>query len=310
MNETLKQSLEEFLFLQELLAKLILFLPKLIASFLVLILFYFLYRLIKFVLNRSLKKADISISVIHLITKILKYTFFGLAFILVADQIGIKIITLVSTLGVAGIALGLAAQQTLANFISGIIILVSKPFREKDYVELEGTFGKVEKISLRSTTLLTLDNLLVDIPNQKIIESKIINHTHNKHIRLRIGVGIAYKEHIPTAQKVLLDLVNGDDRFLTKPAPEVVVTEIADSSINLEVMVWLKDSRKEIPISYDLRQKVKLALDKADIQIPFPHRQIFIDDINVESLTEIVKQKNESFKNFIDDNRIILFCRR
>ena len=116
-------------------------------------------------------------------------------------------------------------QQTLANFISGIIILVSKPFREKDYVELEGEFGKVQHISLRSTTLLTLDGLLVDIPNQKIVESKIVNHTHTKHIRLRIAVGIAYKEHIPDAQRVLLNIIKGDNRILTKPAPEVVVDE-------------------------------------------------------------------------------------
>lgn len=293
MNETLKQSLEEFLFLQDVLAKLILFLPKLIAGILVLIVFYLFYRLIRFIINRSLKRADISISVIHLIIKTVKYTCLGLAFILVADQIGIKIITLVSTLGIAGIALGLAAQQTLANFISGIIILINKPFREKDYVELEGAFGMVDKISLRSTTLLTLDNLLVDIPNQKIVESKIINHTHNRHIRLRIGVGIAYKEYIPTAQKVLLELVKDDDRFLKNPAPEVVVTEIADSSINLDFMVWIKDSRQEVPISYELREKIKLALDEAKIQIPFPHRQIFIDDINVESLKEIINQRNE-----------------
>ena len=301
MNETLKQSLKEFLFLQEVLAKLlsqlILFLPKLIAGIFVLIVFYLLYRLIRFILNRSMRKADISVSVIHLITKVVKYVCLGLAFILVADQIGIKIITLVSTLGVAGIALGLAAQQTLANFISGIIILVSKPFREKDYVELEGEFGMVQKISLRSTTLLTLDNLTVDIPNQKIVESKIINHTFNRHIRLRIGVGIAYKEYIPSAQKVLLDIVKDDDRILGKPAPEVVVTEIADSSINLDLMVWIKDSSQERPIGYDLRQKVKLALDEAKIQIPFPHRQIFIDDVNVESLKELVKHNNESKAN-------------
>ena len=298
MNETLKQSLKEFVVLQDVLAnllsQLVLFLPKLIAGFLVLIVFYLFYRLIKIIINRSLKKADISESVIHLIIKVIKYCCLGLAFILVADQIGIKVITLVSTLGVAGIALGLAAQQTMANFISGIIILVSKPFQEKDFVELEDTYGRVQKISLRSTTLLTLDHLLVDIPNQKIIESKIINHTYNKHIRLRIGVGIAYKEYIPTAQKVLLDLVKNDDRLLKKPEPEVVVTEIANSSINLEVMVWLKDSHKEVPIGYDLRQKVKLALDKANIEIPFPHHQIFIDDINVDSLKEIVKHNDEN----------------
>jgi len=263
MIETIKKSIKEFQVLQDALAaiisQLILFLPKLIAAFFALIIFWILYRIVKFLLNRYLKKVDISSSLIHLINKILKYFSVGLALLFIADQLKIKVVTLISTLGIAGVAIGLAAHQTFANFISGIIIIISKPFKEKDYVELEGEFGKVEHISLRSTTLLTLDNLLVDIPNQKIIESKIINHTHNRHIRLRIGVGIAYKEYIPAAQEVLLKLVKNDDRFLTKPAPEVVVTEIADSSINLEVMVWLKDSRQEVPIGYDLREKVKIA---------------------------------------------------
>jgi len=228
MFESIKKSLQDALDVQEILTTLLLYLPKLIAGFIILILFYLLYRVVRFVLVRTFRNSQVSESVTHLVVKVVKYVFLGLAFILVADQIGIRIVAIISTLGVAGIALGLAAQQTLANLISGIIILVGKPFKENDYVELEGIFGLVRKISLRSTTLLTLDNLLVDIPNQKIIESKIVNHTHNRHIRLRIGVGIAYKEYIPDAQKVILELVKNDDRFLEKPAPEVVVDAIAD----------------------------------------------------------------------------------
>ena len=291
MFESIKKSLEESLNVQELLTTLFLYLPKLIAGIIILILFYFLYRIVRFVLVRTFKKSEVSESVVHLIVKVIKYSILGLAFILVADQIGIRIVAIISTLGVAGIALGLAAQQTLANFISGIIILVSKPFQEKDYVELEETFGRVKKISLRSTTLLTLDNFLVDIPNHKIVESKIVNHTHNKNIRLRIGVGIAYKEYIPDAQRVLLDIIKNDDRFLDKPAPEVVVVDIADSSINLELMVWLKDSRQEVPIDFEIRQKVKLALDKAGIEIPFPHQQLFIESVPVDELKEIASSK-------------------
>jgi len=291
MFESIRESLKQALDVQELLTTLLLYLPKLIAGFIILILFYFFYRVVRFVLVRTFNRSEVSESVTHLVVKVVKYTFFGLAFILVADQIGIRIVAIISTLGVAGIALGLAAQQTLANFISGIIILVGKPFKERDYVELEGTFGRVKKITLRSTTLLTLDNLLVDIPNQKIVESKIINHTHNRHIRLRIGVGIAYKEFIPDAQKVLLGLVKNDERFLEKPAPEVVVDEIADSSINLELMVWIKDSRQEVPISYELRQKVKMALDKAGIEIPFPHQQLFVEAVPVDELKEVARAK-------------------
>lgn len=289
MYESIRESLKQAIDVQELLTTLLLYLPKLIAGIIILILFYFFYRVVRFVLVRTFNRSEVSESVTHLVVKVVKYLLLGLAFILVADQIGIRIVAIISTLGVAGIALGLAAQQTLANFISGIIILVGKPFKERDYVELEGTFGRVNKITLRSTTLLTLDNLLVDIPNQKIVESKVINHTHNRHIRLRIGVGIAYKEFIPDAQKVLLELVKNDERFLDKPVPEVVVVAIADSSINLELMVWIKDSRQEVPISYELRQKVKMALDKAGIEIPFPHQQLFVESVPVDELKEVAR---------------------
>jgi small conductance mechanosensitive channel len=296
MLETLKKSVQELQFLQtlvhDLLSQSIMFLPKIIASIFMLVVFWIFYRILKYVSVKWLKSADVSASLIHLITKIIKYFCLCLALIVVADQLGIKIIALISTLGVAGIALGLAAQQTLANFISGIIILISKPFRENDFVELEGEFGLVEKITLRSTTILTTDNLLIDIPNQKIVESKIINHTHTKHIRLRIKVGIAYKENISDAQHVLLSTVKDDKRFLTKPAPDVVVTELADSSVNLELLVWIKDSRQEMPISYDLRKKVKQALDAAHIEIPFPYRQVIIEDINTTSLKELMHDKN------------------
>lgn len=292
MIAALKQTIDTFqdiLDVKTLLVQLLLYLPKLLAGVLILFVFYGIYRFFRFFLVRKFKKQEISDSVAHLVVKVMRMVLLSLAFVLVADQIGIKIIALISTLGVAGIALGLAAQQTLANFISGIILLMSKPFREGDLVELEGTFGRVKEISLRSTALLTLDNLLVDIPNQKIIESKIINHTYNKNVRIRIGVGIAYKEFIPDAQRVLLELVKNDDRFLEKPAPAVIVDEIADSSINLSLMVWINDSQKALPISHELRQKVKMALDKAGIEIPFPHQQLFIESIPVNEFKEALR---------------------
>ncbi len=289
--KTIIEELKDFLDVRSLLVEIILYLPKLIAGAIILFMFYFIYRVIRFFLVRKFKKLEVSESVTRLIVKVIKFTTLGLAIILVADQIGIKIIALISTLGVAGIALGLAAQQTLANFISGIILLVSKPFREGDMVELEDTFGKVKEISLRSTAIMTLNNILVDIPNQKIVESKIINHTYNQHIRIAVTVGIAYKEYIPDAQRVLLELVKNDERFLENPASGVVVEEIADSSINLKLLVWIRDSSQEVALTYELRQKIKLALDKAGIEIPFPHRQLFVESLPVNDLKMISRSE-------------------
>jgi small conductance mechanosensitive channel len=265
--------------------------PNLIVGILVFLFFWVLFRFLRFLIIRGLKKTHLSKTIIDLLIKSLKYFMFTVAFLMMANQWGIQILPLLSTFGVAGIAIGLAAQQSIGNIISGITILMSRPFKEGDWIELDGVFGKVIQITLRSTHLLTTDNLLVDYPNQKLLESKIINHTFNEHIRLRIQVGIAYKESISAAQEVLLSIIKDDDRFLTDPAPRVVVTAIADSSIDLELQVWLNNATDEILMGYELRKKAKLALDEAHIEMPFPHRQIFIENIQAKGIEKFLKKK-------------------
>lgn len=251
--------------------------PRLFAGFLIFIIFWLLFRSLRYVLKQTLHHAKLSLTIIELLTKILKYFIFSLAILMMANQWGIEIVPLLSTLGVIGIAVGLAAQQTLANLISGIVILISRPFVEGDWIEVENVFGRVLKISLRSTHLITRDNLLVDYPNRIIVETKIINHSFLETIRIRVPVGIAYKEYIPTAQQVILDVLKDDPRFLASPAPQVVVTELAESSTNLELRAWINNTADELPLTDELRLKIKLALDAAGIEIPFPHRQIFIE---------------------------------
>jgi len=251
--------------------------PRLITGFLILFIFWLIFRSLRYLLKQTLQHAKLSLTIIELLTKILKYFIFSLAILMMANQWGIEIVPLLSTLGVIGIAVGLAAQQTLANLISGIVILISRPFVEGDWIEVENVFGRVLKISLRSTHLITRDNLLVDYPNRIIVETKIVNHSCQETIRIRVPAGIAYKEYIPAAQQVILDVVRDDPRFLTSPAPEVVVTELAESSTNLELRVWIKNTADELPLTDELRLKIKLALDAAGIEIPFPHRQIFIE---------------------------------
>jgi small conductance mechanosensitive channel len=258
--------------------------PRLISGFLIFFAFWLIYRSLRYVLVRGLQRAKLSLTIIELLTKVLKYFIFSLAVLMMANQWGIEIVPLLSTLGVMGIAVGLAAQQTLANLISGIVILISRPFQEGDWIQVEDVFGRVLKISLRSTHLITKDNLLVDYPNRIIVETKIINHTYNEIIRLRVGVGIAYKEYIPAAQQVILGVLKDDPRFLLTPAPEVVVTEIAESSINLELHAWINNPHDEIPMGDEIRLKIKLALDEAGIEIPFPHQQLFIEKFPTQAL--------------------------
>jgi small conductance mechanosensitive channel len=272
-----------FLDVTQLFTRVLLYLPNLIAASVILALAYLFYRVARYFILRTFKRSGVGKSVSIAIVKILRLIFMGTGLVVAADQMGIKVVTLISTLGVAGIAIGLAAQQTISNMIAGIIILVDRPFKEGDFVELDDVYGQVESITMRSTLLRTLDNTTVDLPNHKIIESKIVNHSKYPAVRVRIPFGIAYKEFIPKAQEVILKIVEEMPKILKNPAPEVNVTNIGESSIDMELMVWISNPSIEIPIGYELRKKIKLALDEAGIEIPFPHRQIFVEKINLDA---------------------------
>ena len=156
MIETLKEIQKVFnIDYSPLFNEFIRWIPRLFSGIIVLFIFWLIYRSVRYVLVRGLKRAKLSLTIIDLLTKVLKYLIFSIAILMMANQWGIEIVPLLSTLGVVGIAVGLAAQQTVANIISGIVILVSRPFQEGDWIEVEDTFGRVMKISLRSTHLLT-----------------------------------------------------------------------------------------------------------------------------------------------------------
>jgi small conductance mechanosensitive channel len=202
--------------------------------------------------------------------------------ILALDQLGFNVTSLLAGLGVAGLALGFAAKDTLANFIAGMTILWDRPFRVGDRVEADGEFGQVKKITLRSTRIHTNDNRVVIIPNQNIVNNKIINHTMQASLRKVIVFGIAYEADIGRAREVVIGLLRGDDRVRERPPPEVVVTELADSSVNMALRFWLKNPHLEVPLEFEYLEKVKLALDGAGIRIPYPHVTL-----RVEAMPEV-----------------------
>ncbi len=278
--DQLKQALG-FLDIMQLFTKLLLYLPNLIAAAVIILMGYFFYLVARYFILRAFKRSGVGESVSNVVIKTIRLLFLGTAIVMALNQMQIKVITLISTLGVVGIALGLAAQQTISNMIAGVIILIDHPFKEGDFVELDGTYGRVEKITMRSTLLRTLDNTKVDLPNHKIIESRIINHSNYPFLRVRIPFGIAYKEFIPKAQEVVLKNVEEMPQILKNPEPEVNVTNIGESSIDMELMIWIDNPSIEIPLGYELRKRIKMVLDKAGIEIPFPHRQIFVEKFDL-----------------------------
>lgn len=215
----------------------------------------------------------------NLLESLAKYVILGFGLILALDQLGFNVTSLLAGLGVAGLALGFAAKDTLANFIAGVTILWDRPFRVGDRVEADGEFGQVKKITLRSTRIHTADNQVVIIPNQNIVNNKIINHTMQASLRMVIAFGIDYEADIQEARQVVLGLLGGDDRLRERPAPEVVVTALADSSVGMELRFWLKNPHLEAPLESEYLEKVKTALDAAGIRIPYPNVSVRVEQI-------------------------------
>ena len=250
-------------------------LPALIVA----VLFYLLYRILASVLRRTLTRAKrVDRGVQQLITRSLRLVVTSFAVITVLETLGLNVTVLVAGLGVAGLALGFAAQDTIQNFIAGVTILFDRPFRVGDNIELQDTFGTVDEITLRSTRIRTLNNEVAILPNAMVITEKIINHTKNRMLRVIVPFGIAYKESPEAARQVVLGLTEGDKRLHPDHASQAVVLELGDSSVNMELRLFLKDPRLEVPVRLEYQEKVFNALKAAGIEIPFPHLQLFIDE--------------------------------
>lgn len=202
-----------------------------------------------------------------------------LLFIAVADMIGVATTSFVAIIGAAGLAIGLALQGTLANFAGGVLILIFKPYKIGDLVESQGVVGVVKAIQIFNTVLLTPDNKTVIMPNGAVMNNHITNFTADGKIRVDLSVGISYSADIKKAKDVLEAALAADPRVLKSPAPTVAVAELGDSSVNLAVRPWC-DPAVYWDVYFDTLENCKIALDKDEISIPFPQRDVHIYNHN------------------------------
>ena len=255
------------------------FAGKLVIAIIVLMVFVAAYRLVRAGMRTVFQRAKIEEDAAGLILVTAKFLILGFGTIVALDQVGFNVTGLLAGLGVAGLALGFAAKDTLANFIAGATILWDRPFRVGDRVEIDGEFGQVKRITLRSTRIHTNQNRVVIIPNQNVVINKIVNHTMQASLRLDVPFGIAYKEDVEAARRVVLALTEGDDRLRQRPPPEVVVSELGDSAVLCQLRFWLKNPHQEVPLELEYLERIKRALDEAGISIPFPHLSLFVEKL-------------------------------
>ncbi|MCF8088899.1 MAG: mechanosensitive ion channel [Desulfotignum sp.] len=253
------------------------YLPKIISALILLVFFWLANKIVQKVLQRTLNKMIIEKQATNLLLRTVRVGIYVFACLTVADQLQINIKSLLAGVGVVGLAVSFGAKDTIANIISGVVIIIDKPFREDDWISMGSMHATVSEIRLRTTVLTTFDNETVVIPNQQMSQERIVNYTISPKIRVKVPVGIAYKEDISHAKNIILDTVEGDKRILPSPAPAVVVTGLADSSVNLQLRFWIENPTERYSFMWEYTEKCKKALDDAGVEIPFPHLQLFVE---------------------------------
>lgn len=233
-------------------------------------------------LRKTMSRYQLEPSMRQLVENLFAVLTVTFASVTLLSQFGFDVVSIVAGLGIVGIAVGFAAQSTLSNFIAGITLLIERPFRIGDWVTINGQDGRVMKIALRTTWLRTRDNIFTMIPNDNVASSEIVNYSAEGATRLNIPVGIAYKESVEAAREVIMPLLQKHPDVLKSSGmePRVVMKALGASSVDLEVKVWITPDNLEVQprIMAGILEQIKVALDAAGIEIPFPHLQLFIDD--------------------------------
>lgn len=231
--------------------------------------------IVRKVLDRSKADETLNKFVVSL-TRIALMTFIVIAAL---GTLGVQTASFVAVIGAAGLAIGFALQGSLANFASGVMIIIFKPFKAGDYIEAGGSAGSVEAVHIFNTILKTPDNKKVIIPNSQITGSNIVNYSAKDTRRVDMVFGIGYGDDIKKAKETLERILADDSRVLKDPAPTVAVSELADSSVNFVVRPWVKTG-DYWGVFFDITEKVKITFDELGISIPFPQTDIHLHKVD------------------------------
>lgn len=227
-------------------------------------------KLVTGALERSTKLNDmLKTFLVNIIGKAL----WVVTWVLALENLGLDMTAVIAGLGVSGLILGFAFQDTLSNFAAGVMLIANDPFQAGDYVEAGGHAGTVKEVSIVATKLLTPDNKLIILPNKIVWGAPVTNYSSTGTRRVDMAVGISYSADISKAKETIMGILKADERVLADPEPMVEVVEMADSSINLVVRPWSKTA-DYWGLFFAMQQKIKEALDQAGIEIPFPQRVV------------------------------------
>jgi small conductance mechanosensitive channel len=228
--------------------------------------------------RRALERADVDAALVPFVSSMVYYFALAVVLIAVLNLFGIQTASVIAVLGAAGLAVGLAMQGTLSNFAAGVMLLIFRPFKIGDYVEVAGTAGSVQEIGIFTSTLHTPDNVKIIVPNSSVYGDTITNYSANDTRRVDLVIGIGYGDDIGRAVETIGRVIAADARVLKEPEPQIAVAELGDSSVNLVVRPWCSGG-DYWGLRFDLTRAIKEQLEAAGCSIPFPQRDLHLIDL-------------------------------
>jgi len=258
--------------------------------FLTFILLYVTNKLRKWIVYTLLGKSKIDVGIRIAAGTIFRYIVLVIGFMIVLQTVGIDLSAITILAGALGIGIGFGLQNITNNFVSGLIILFERPIKVGDRIEVGKVSGDVVRISMRSTTIVTNDNISIIVPNSDFISSTVINWSHiDRNVRLNFPVGVSYRENPENVKKILLEVAIENEGVLKEPKPDVLFSDFGESYLEFTLRIWTREyiNRPGVlksQLYYVIFKKFK----EAGIEIPYPHRDIILR--NLDEIKKLVKE--------------------
>ncbi|MDK2779194.1 MAG: mechanosensitive ion channel [Pseudomonadota bacterium] len=234
-----------------------------------------LVRMITSTIAKGLQRANLDPILINFLSTVLSSTMTLLVIVFSLSQLGLDTTSLVALLGAAGLAVGLALKDSLSHFAAGVMLIVFRPFKLGDYVEVGGVAGSVDQITIFSTRLKTPDNKVVTVPNANVFGNTMVNYSAEEKRRVDMIVGISYGSDLLKAKALLNEIVAAHPLVLKDPEYKIAVSELADSSVNFVVRPWA-NAADYWTVKWELTETIKLRFDQEGIEIPFPQMDVHL----------------------------------
>jgi len=239
----------------------------------------FVIRLVRNLIRKSFRKMSVEPSLGTFVNSLVNFLLYAVLIVTVGATLGVKTSSFVAIIGAAGLAIGLALQGSLANFAGGVLILVFKPFKVDDLVEVKGRLGTVSKIDILYTRMVTFDNRIITIPNGTMANTDIDNRTMQDKRRVDLKLKISYEEDIQRVREIVVGAMKKHPRVLEEPAPDMWLDEFGEYDMKIAARCWVLPD-EWWPVYWEQLEAIKEALDKEGIKIPIPKMDIHTPDNN------------------------------